>query len=107
MKHKKAQDLTGEICTRCCVGRLAAKRGREYVRHKEELVIIENVPAWVCNKCGERRQAFVAAGLADPTAYMSADVRPGTQHCTSAALQANGDQRLCQPAGEKRTINHG
>jgi YgiT-type zinc finger domain-containing protein len=54
MKRKKAQDLTGEICTRCCVGRLAAKRGREYFRHKEALVIIENVPAWVCNKCGER-----------------------------------------------------
>ena len=54
MKRKKAQDLTGEICTQCCVGRLAAKRGREYFRYKEELVIIENVPAWVCNKCGER-----------------------------------------------------
>ena len=54
MKPKKAGDLTGEICTRCCVGRLAAKRGREYFRHGDEMMIIENVPAWVCNKCGER-----------------------------------------------------
>ena len=54
MKPKKSQDLAGETCTRCCIGRLAAKRGREYFRHKEELIIIENVPAWVCNKCGER-----------------------------------------------------
>ncbi len=54
MKARKVADLTGEICTRCCVGRLAAKRGREYFRHKDALVIIENVPAWVCNKCGER-----------------------------------------------------
>ena len=39
---------------RCCSGRLAAKRGREYFRHGDALVIIEDVPAWVCKKCGER-----------------------------------------------------
>ena len=46
--------MTGEICARCCAGRLAAKRGREYFRHGEGLIIIEDVPAWVCNKCRER-----------------------------------------------------
>jgi len=55
MKRKKPlEDMTGEICARCCTGRLAAKRGREYFRHGEGLIIIEDVPAWVCNKCGER-----------------------------------------------------
>jgi len=46
--------MTGEICALCCEGHLKAKRGREYFRHGEAFVIIEDVPAWVCNKCGER-----------------------------------------------------
>ncbi len=54
MKRKKASDLTGEVCALCCEGHLEAKRGREYFRHGEALIIIEDVPAWVCNMCGER-----------------------------------------------------
>jgi YgiT-type zinc finger domain-containing protein len=54
MKHKKAGDMTGEVCVRCCAGHLEATRGREYFRYDQSLVIIEDVPAWVCNKCGER-----------------------------------------------------
>ncbi len=54
MKRKKDSDMAGEICARCCEGRLEAKRGREYFRHGEALIIIEDVPAWVCDKCGER-----------------------------------------------------
>jgi len=54
MKRKKASDMTGELCALCCAGHLEAKRGREYFRHGEALIIIEDVPAWVCNKCGER-----------------------------------------------------
>ena len=54
MKRKKASGMTGEVCALCCEGRLQAKRGREYFRHGEALIIIEGVPAWVCNKCGER-----------------------------------------------------
>ena len=46
--------MTGEICARCGKGRLDEKREREYFRSGQSLVIIENVPAWVCNKCGER-----------------------------------------------------
>lgn len=54
MKPKKTADLTGEVCVRCCQGRLEAIRGREYFRQGDSLVVIEDVPAWVCNKCGER-----------------------------------------------------
>ena len=54
MKRKKTLDMTGEICALCCEGQLKAKRGREYFRHGKALIIIEDVPAWVCSKCGER-----------------------------------------------------
>jgi YgiT-type zinc finger domain-containing protein len=54
MKPRKTADLTGEVCVRCCAGRLHATRGREYFRHGQSLIIIEDVPAWVCEKCGER-----------------------------------------------------
>ncbi|HLN87069.1 MAG TPA: YgiT-type zinc finger protein [Candidatus Limnocylindrales bacterium] len=82
MKRKKARDLTGEICTRCCVGRLAAKRGREYFRHGDEMMIIEDVPAWVCNKCGERyhharvfkRMREIAAGSGRITKHVRVPV---------------------------------
>jgi YgiT-type zinc finger domain-containing protein len=46
--------MMGEVCVRCCEGDLKATRGREYFRYRQSLVIIEDVPAWVCNKCGER-----------------------------------------------------
>lgn len=46
--------MAGEVCVRCSGGTLEATQGREYFRHGSSLVIIENVPAWVCNKCGER-----------------------------------------------------
>ena len=54
MKRKKVLDMTDEVCALCCEGHLKAKRGREYFRHGEALIIIEDVPAWECNKCGER-----------------------------------------------------
>ena len=46
--------MTGEICALCCEGKLTARQEREYFRHGGRFVIIEDVPAWVCNKCGER-----------------------------------------------------
>lgn len=62
--------MTGEICSRCCVGVLAAKRGREYFRHGDALTIIEDVPAWVCKKCGERyHQAAVYKQMRDIAAH--------------------------------------
>jgi len=54
MKPKKTADLTGEVCVRCCEGQMEATRGREYFRQGESFLVIEDVPAWVCNKCGER-----------------------------------------------------
>jgi YgiT-type zinc finger domain-containing protein len=82
MKRKNAPDLTGDICARCCVGRLAAKRGREYFRQRDELIIIEDVPAWVCNKCGERyhharvfkRMRQIAAGSGRITKHVRVPV---------------------------------
>ena len=82
MKPKKAQDMKGETCARCWVGRLAANRGREYFRHGDELIIIEDVPAWVCNKCGERyhhakvfkRMRQIAAGSGRITKHVRVPV---------------------------------
>ena len=82
MKRKKVRDMKGEICARCCAGRLAAKRGREYFRHGESLIIIEDVPAWVCNKCGERyhharvfkRMRQIAAGSGRITKHLRVPV---------------------------------
>ena len=77
MKRKKPRDLTGAICARCCVGRLAAKRGREYFRHGDELIIIEDVPAWVCKKCGER---YHHARVFKRMRQIAADSRQITKH---------------------------
>ncbi len=54
MKRKKTLGMTGEVCAICCEGHLEEKQGREYFRSGQSLVIIDDVPAWVCNKCGER-----------------------------------------------------
>jgi YgiT-type zinc finger domain-containing protein len=82
MKRKKTLDMSGEICPRCCVGRLAAKHGREYFRHGNEMMIIEDVPAWVCSKCGERyhharvfkRMRQIAAGGGQITKHVRVPV---------------------------------
>jgi YgiT-type zinc finger domain-containing protein len=46
--------MVGEICDFCLEGRLAPDQVREYYRVGKGLVVMENVPAYVCNKCGER-----------------------------------------------------
>ena len=46
--------MEGEICDFCLEGRLEAHQVREYYRIGKGLVVMENVPAYVCNKCGER-----------------------------------------------------
>lgn len=37
-----------------CTGEVQAKKVTVHYRHKGKLVIIENVPARVCRRCGER-----------------------------------------------------
>ena len=37
-----------------CHGEIHAKKVTVYHRHKGQLVVIENVPAGVCRRCGER-----------------------------------------------------
>jgi YgiT-type zinc finger domain-containing protein len=46
--------MKGEICDFCFEGRLQPNQVREYYRVGKGLVVMENVPAYVCNKCGER-----------------------------------------------------
>jgi YgiT-type zinc finger domain-containing protein len=46
--------MEGEICDFCFEGRLQPNQVREYYRVGKGLVVMENVPAYVCNKCGER-----------------------------------------------------
>lgn len=46
--------MEGEICDFCLEGRLELDQVREYYRVGKGLVVMENVPAYVCNKCGER-----------------------------------------------------
>lgn len=74
--------MRGEVCALCCEGCLQAKRGREFFRHGEALVIIEDVPAWVCDKCGERyhharvykRMRDIAAHSAQLTEHVSVPI---------------------------------
>jgi YgiT-type zinc finger domain-containing protein len=74
--------MNGEVCALCCEGHLKAKRGREYFRHGEALIIIEDVPAWECNKCGERyhharvykRMRQIAVGSARLTKHVRVPV---------------------------------
>ena len=46
--------MEGERCDFCYDGRLGHTQVREYYRVRKGLVVIKNVPAYVCNKCGER-----------------------------------------------------
>ena len=41
-------------CDFCSEGRLRSQQVREYYREGKGLVVIEKVPAYVCDKCGER-----------------------------------------------------
>ena len=53
--------MEGDRCDFCLEGRLKAQEVREYYRAGKGLVVIEKVPAYVCEKCGERYyQAHVA-----------------------------------------------
>ncbi|MFQ5707835.1 MAG: YgiT-type zinc finger protein [bacterium] len=46
--------LEGERCDFCEKGTLKAKRVREIFRKNQDIVLIDDVPAFVCNHCGER-----------------------------------------------------
>jgi YgiT-type zinc finger domain-containing protein len=46
--------MEGDRCDFCREGRLELQRIREYYRHEGDLVVIDNVPVYVCNVCGER-----------------------------------------------------
>lgn len=46
--------MEGDRCDFCLDGRLRSQQVREYYRAGKGLVVIEKVPAYVCEKCGER-----------------------------------------------------
>lgn len=52
--RSKDQSKVGETCYFCGRGILEEKRVTVDFRWGDKLVIIENVPAKVCNECGER-----------------------------------------------------
>jgi len=46
--------MEGETCDFCLEGFLERHLVREYYRVRKGLVVMENVPAYVCDRCGER-----------------------------------------------------
>ncbi len=46
--------MEGETCDFCLEGLLTRQLVREYYRVRKGLVVMENVPAYVCDRCGER-----------------------------------------------------
>lgn len=46
--------MEGDRCDFCESGRLHSRRVREYYRVGRGLLVIDDVPAYVCNRCGER-----------------------------------------------------
>ena len=53
--------MEGDRCDFCLEGRLKSRQVREYYRAGKGLVVMERVPAYVCERCGERYyQADVA-----------------------------------------------
>ena len=45
--------MDGDRCD-FCDGRLTSRRIREYYRMGKGIVVIDDVPAYVCSQCGER-----------------------------------------------------
>lgn len=46
--------MHGERCDFCETGRLRRRRVREYYRVGRDLLVIDDVPSFVCHRCGER-----------------------------------------------------
>jgi len=46
--------MQGETCDFCLEGLLERHFVREYYRVKKGLVVMEKVPAYACDRCGER-----------------------------------------------------
>jgi len=53
--------MEGDRCDFCFEGRLRSRQVREYYRAGKSLVVMEKVPGYVCDKCGER---YYEAGVA-------------------------------------------
>ncbi len=53
----KVRAVEGDRCDLCSTGRLRSRQVREYYRTGRRLVVMESVPAYVCDRCGERYYA--------------------------------------------------
>ncbi len=51
---RKDISMEGDRCDFCLEGKLRSRLVREYYRAGKSLVVMESVPAYVCEKCGER-----------------------------------------------------
>lgn len=48
------KELEGERCDFCDSGNLQLKHCREIIKREQDLIIIDKVPAFICNYCGMR-----------------------------------------------------
>jgi len=55
------EQIEGDRCDLCFDGRLRSRQVREYYRFGKGLVVLERVPAYVCENCGERYYAAEVA----------------------------------------------
>ena len=86
----KDQPKAKETCYFCSRGILEEKRVTVDFRWGEKLVIIENVPARVCNECGERYYAARVVRQMEPrqTRFNCCEnqgVAPGREYATRPA----------------------
>ncbi len=74
-----------ESCYFCNRGTLDEKRVTVDFRWGKKLVIIENVPARVCNECGER---YYAAGVVRQMEQIAKEGRRGKDICVPVVTLA-------------------
>jgi len=72
--------MEGDRCDFCSEGRLRSQQVRENYRAGKGLVVIEKVPAYVCDKCGER---YYDAGVAKQMRQLA---KKGTRNKTKISF---------------------
>ena len=81
----KDRPRADESCYFCKRGTLDEKRVTVDFRWGKKLVIIENVPARVCNECGER---YYAAGVVRQMEQIAKEGRRGKDICVPVVTLA-------------------
>lgn len=52
-KNKMADTLEGAVCPVCHVGQLEEGRSTSTLERAGAVVVVKDVPGWVCTRCGE------------------------------------------------------